>query len=360
MDILQATERYEGWLASKTPLIERNLRRKHREMRKHAFAFLRATFYRWAQQWPATCRGLRSGPVVLSVGDLHVENFGTWRDAEGRLIWGVNDFDEAYWLPMAHDLVRLATSAQLADGIRLSDRAIALAIVRGYRRGLERGGQPYVLDEHHTELRALALSRLKNPEKYWRKLCRWPEAEQPIPSGARRGVEDLMPAPDLPWRIVHRRAGLGSLGRPRFTVIADWAGGKIAREAKALAPSAWAWASAGEAPRRRLHREILARAVRCPDPFVRIRGRWILRRLAPDCSRIELESLAAGQDQRRLLQAMGAETANIHLGSAKARRLLRHLGGLPGSCCRTLRARWRMSFARTGSDSGVRPPTDWI
>ena len=216
MDILQATERYEGWLASKTPLIERDLRWKHREMRKHAFAFLRATFYRWAQQWPATCRALRSGPVVLSVGDLHVENFGTWRDAEGRLIWGVNDFDEAYWLPMAHDLVRLATSAQLADGIRLSHRAVARAIVRGYRRGLERGGQPYVLGESHTELRALALSRLKNPEKYWRKLCRWPEAEQPIPPGARSGVEELMPAPDLPWRIVHRRAGRGSLGRPRL------------------------------------------------------------------------------------------------------------------------------------------------
>jgi len=32
---------------------------------------------------------------VLAVGDLHVENFGTWRDAEGRLIWGVNDFDES-------------------------------------------------------------------------------------------------------------------------------------------------------------------------------------------------------------------------------------------------------------------------
>jgi len=37
---------------------------------------------------------------VLAVGDLHVENFGTWRDAEGRLIWGVNDFDEAWRLPV--------------------------------------------------------------------------------------------------------------------------------------------------------------------------------------------------------------------------------------------------------------------
>ena len=27
-------------------------------------------------------------PQVLSVGDLHLENFGTWRDADGRLVWG--------------------------------------------------------------------------------------------------------------------------------------------------------------------------------------------------------------------------------------------------------------------------------
>jgi uncharacterized protein (DUF2252 family) len=51
---------------------------------------------------------------VLAVGDLHLENFGTWRDGLGRLAWGINDFDEAYPLPYTHDLVRLATSAFLA------------------------------------------------------------------------------------------------------------------------------------------------------------------------------------------------------------------------------------------------------
>jgi hypothetical protein len=35
-------------------------------------------------------------PRVLCVGDLHVGSFGTWRDAEGRLCWGVDDFDDAY------------------------------------------------------------------------------------------------------------------------------------------------------------------------------------------------------------------------------------------------------------------------
>ena len=47
---------------------------------------------------------------LKGVGDLHVENFGTWRDVEGRLVWGVNDFDEAYALPYTNDLVRLVAS----------------------------------------------------------------------------------------------------------------------------------------------------------------------------------------------------------------------------------------------------------
>ena len=50
----------------------------------------------------------------LGVGDLHVENFGTWRDAESRLVWGINDFDEACCLPYTQDLVRLAASARFA------------------------------------------------------------------------------------------------------------------------------------------------------------------------------------------------------------------------------------------------------
>jgi len=58
--------------------------------------------------------------------------------------------------------------------------------------------------------------------------------------------------------------------------------------------------------------------VRCRDPFVRLQRRWIVRRLAPDCSRIELEALPAERDELRLLRAMGWETANVHLGSAKA------------------------------------------
>ena len=114
MNILEATRRYEAWLAARTFSNPRQLLFKHDLMKENVFAFLRATFYRWIQLWPEICPNLDSAPTVLAVADLHVENFGTWRDAEGRLIWGVNDFDEAFPLPYTHDLVRLTASAIVA------------------------------------------------------------------------------------------------------------------------------------------------------------------------------------------------------------------------------------------------------
>ena len=78
----------------KVEVVESDLKLKHQLMRGSVFTFLRATFYRWASLWQETCPDLDKGPRVLAVGDLHVENFGTWRDTEGRLVWGVNDFDE--------------------------------------------------------------------------------------------------------------------------------------------------------------------------------------------------------------------------------------------------------------------------
>jgi len=94
-----ANRRYERWLATVTTVDQRALRHKHEAMRNGPFPFLRATFHRWAQQWPQLCADLADAPVVLSIGDLHVDNFRTWRDGEDRLVWGANDFDEAHPLP---------------------------------------------------------------------------------------------------------------------------------------------------------------------------------------------------------------------------------------------------------------------
>ena len=80
-------------------------------------------------------------------------------------------------------------------------------------------------------------------------------------------------------------------------------------------PSSAVWAREGDTSAEIFYQAVVDRAVRCRDPFVQLQGRWIVRRLAPDCSRIELSSLPEERAETRLLHAMGWETANIHLGS---------------------------------------------
>jgi len=348
--IAEATARYEAWLAARIPLIRADLEHKHRSMSAASFPFLRATFYRWAATWRATVGDAAIAPVVLAVGDLHVENFGTWRDAEGRLIWGVNDFDEAWPLPYTNDLIRLATSALIAIGhhdLAIDPKDAVRAIADGYREALEAGGRAFVLAEEHPELRELAVDRLHDPERFWDKLEGFATVKTNVPPVVLAALRGALPERDLKVRVVHRIAGLGSLGRPRFVAIAQWRGGRVAREAKALAPSACTLAPGapppGGSPREMVRRavrwatslggwkiyyqEIVHRSVRCPDPCVAVRGAWLVRRLAPDCSRIALNALPKKRHEAQLLEAMGWETANVHLGSATARALRGDLQG---------------------------------
>lgn len=87
-----------------------------------------ATLFRCASRW-TTGHGLplrlrmqmcrAAAWLSLHVGDLHVDSFGTWRDAEGRLCWGVDDFDEAFPLPYTNDLVRLVASVKVSRWLGL-------------------------------------------------------------------------------------------------------------------------------------------------------------------------------------------------------------------------------------------------
>src|SRR5215475_6884073 len=99
MNIIAANRDYEAWLNRQIPLNKKDLQAKYQKMAGDSAAFLRATFFRWAQIRPQLCPELAAAPSALVVGDLHIENYGTWRDAEGRLTWGINDFDEAYQMP---------------------------------------------------------------------------------------------------------------------------------------------------------------------------------------------------------------------------------------------------------------------
>jgi hypothetical protein len=223
----------------------------------------------------------------------------------------------------------LAVSAHLAAEARrlpLKREDICGAIVEGYCEAMREKGLPFVLGENHQWLRRIAEGELRDPVHFWAKMDALPTLKTDAPISAVDALQHLMPAHDIPFRLAHRVAGLGSLGHARYVAIADWHGGRIAREAKALVPSSSGWEQKHDGPAEILYQTIINRAVRCPDHFVQLRGRWIVRRLAPDCSRIELASLRAPDTELRLLHAMGWETANIHLGTPSARRaILRHL-----------------------------------
>jgi hypothetical protein len=325
MNILKATKHYEEWLRQHIRIVEPDLQYKHEQMATAVFPFFRATFYRWVQLWPEVCADLDRVPHLLSVGDLHVENFGTWRDTDGRLVWGVNDFDEACVYPYTMDLVRLATSALLAaraEHLTMKPRDAAAAIVEGYESVMSDGGVPFVLEEQHAWLRAIAESKLRDPVVFWKKMDANPTAKGEVPESAREAIEHMLPESGMRYRLAHRRAGLGSLGRTRLVAIADYRGGRVAREAKALLPSALLCVNPKRVPSEILYGAILRRSVRCPDPYVQMRGHWIVRRLSPHCSRIELDALTNNRGECRLLEAMGRETGNIHVGTEEKRKLI--------------------------------------
>lgn len=299
-------------------ILPSDLRSKHEQMKETPFGFLRGTFYRWAQLWPSVCAHLSNAPRVLAVGDLHVNSFGTWRDAEGRLCWGVDDFDEAYPLAYTNDLVRLAASLKIvidAEGPSIKLKDGCDAILQGYSKSLREGGNPVVLAERKQKLGKLGADSFKPPSNFWEKLNRLPAVRQPLAKDLKRALEKTLPEGEIEYKVVRRQAGLGSLGQERLVAIARWQGGYIAREAKLMVPSACAWLNNEVEKGQPWYEKAISSAVRSPDPFQLIDGAWLIRRLSPDSNPIDIQTLPKHSDEEVLLTAMGSETANIHLGT---------------------------------------------
>jgi hypothetical protein len=140
---------------------------------------------------------------------------------------------------------------------------------------------------------------------------------RPMSPVVRRILERTLPDTRLAYKVVSREAGMGSLGQQRYVAISEWNGGLIAREAKALVPSACAWLERKIGHGQSFYQRTMAGAVRSGDPFQTIRGGWLIRRLSPDSNPIEIADLPKGRDEHTLLLAMGTEAANVHLGSAR-------------------------------------------
>jgi uncharacterized protein (DUF2252 family) len=138
---------------------------KYRKMAMDPFAFYRGTaslFYAdvtsertLGEDWVDD----RSGRIWIH-GDLHAENFGTYMNADGRLVFDVNDFDEAYVGPFTWDLQRFSASLALMAWRKALPEEDVRALVARYLEGYlsqvdhyasEDGDQDFALRLDNTE-----------------------------------------------------------------------------------------------------------------------------------------------------------------------------------------------------------------
>jgi hypothetical protein len=390
MHIVTSVGRYEKWLlrSLEGDINQGDIIEKHRKMAAGAFQFLRGTYWRWAETIydPDVCPKLARAPEALCVGDIHVENFGTWRDADGRLIWGVNDFDEAAVMPYLHDIVRLATSAVLADVPGVTIQRICKRILEGYEAGLARP-IPYILDRKHKKLRKVAIVSESDRRDFWTKFdpeqirlglekegAKPPEdrkrpkvrpADSMLPQ-YRQALDAAKPNPKIKFAYYERTAGTGSLGRRRYFGVGEYLGDLVIREAKAIVPSGWHYA---RGTRGGLACERIATGqFRAPDPFYHLDGNILLRRLSPNDFKIETEpkdKKAKAEKEREshrlvkrsaiindeALHAMGRDIAAVHRATDTKDAIVDDF--------RTHKSTWLLAAVRRAQAKVEKDWTDW-
>jgi uncharacterized protein (DUF2252 family) len=244
------------------------LRYKITRMAESAFTFFRGTFHLFARDvldrvcTPAALFSDTAVEVDL-VGDIHSENYGTYKAADGIVHYDINDFDETTRGRFDFDVCRMATSLFLAAKERGDPLAamvqLPLAFLTSYtdvvRRLIKKGlafdvsekspsGSPAVDDLVRTcaaNKRSDFINRLTSTSSGQRKVVRslhyfnLPDHER---EQAVRLVDDYrkrMPSPPSPdyyeiEDVCGRVSGIGSMGRLRYAVLVAGKGKREARE----------------------------------------------------------------------------------------------------------------------------------
>jgi uncharacterized protein (DUF2252 family) len=142
----------------------RAFRVKYRKMAADPFAFYRGAaclFYADVTRMRDTWADERTSRTWIH-GDLHAENFGTYMNADGRLVFDVNDFDEAYIGHFSWDLRRFAASMALLGWQKAlpeqSVRDLLAVYLRGYLAQVD-----HYLGAHEDKDFALRLDNTRGP-----------------------------------------------------------------------------------------------------------------------------------------------------------------------------------------------------
>ncbi|MBL8540162.1 MAG: DUF2252 family protein [Betaproteobacteria bacterium] len=141
---------------------------KYQAMRTNPLAFLRGTCHLFYDALPRA-RVLREAPAAWICGDLHVENFGTYKADNRQVYFDLNDFDEGALAPCTWDLLRLVLSALIAArclGLRgKARRALGSSLVSAYADALTLGKARWVERETAQGLVRTLLDNVRHRDR---------------------------------------------------------------------------------------------------------------------------------------------------------------------------------------------------
>lgn len=226
------------------------LRLKYLAMHQDSFAFLRGTAHLFYQDWPQQSP-LNDAPLAWICGDLHLENFGTYRGDNRLTYFDINDFDEAILAPCTWDLARFLCSLLVAAQSLEIENDLALVLCKdfllNYSRELRECKARWI---ERSTASGMICDLLKNLKYRSRKELLH---ERTIKHGGQRilkidGHKALVASPDDQQKVksiveqfaadqpnpqffeildvARRIAGLGSLGLERYVILVQGEGPK--------------------------------------------------------------------------------------------------------------------------------------
>jgi uncharacterized protein (DUF2252 family) len=353
---MNAVETIRRFNAGRDP---KRLAMKFKNLRKSPFVFLRGTCHLFYARLPEAQMRVKA-PVVWCCGDLHLENFGSFKGDNRLVYFDINDFDESALAPASWDLVRFLTSVLLAaddlkadptEARKLCDafvRSYAAALVAGSPRWIERDTAGGLIEEllgsleSRTRVRHLN-DRTEHKRGARRKIRCDGKRALPVSDSERARVKKMIAshaqtltlAQTRAWPdffevldVAHRIAGTGSLGLERYVVLIEGKGSPNANyllDLKEAVPSSLvphlkatqpAWPT-------QAHRIVAVqqRVQAAPMAFLhsieRRKSSYVLRGLQPSEDRIELyESGVKFEKVLGVVEEMGRIVAWGQLRSA--------------------------------------------
>ncbi len=147
---------------------QERLQLKFKKMRVDAFSFLRGTCHLFYSRLTEV-KLIKSAPVVWVCGDLHLENFGSYKGSNRLTYFDLNDFDEAALAPASWDLIRLLTSLLVgADSltIRLPEaKRLCAVFLNNYSSALAQGKAYWIEGETARGVIRDLLDSLRNRKR---------------------------------------------------------------------------------------------------------------------------------------------------------------------------------------------------